>query len=70
MTQPPSIILQDNDGGWYLVPETKVTAFESALELFNDESKHDTATRAFNKFIKYRIDGPHRLIIREWEEMS
>ncbi len=63
--QLPSILLQDNDGGWYLVPETKATSFESACNL----SREDDG-RAMTKFAKYRIDGPHRLIISEWQEMG
>jgi hypothetical protein len=74
--QPPSQLLQDNDGHWYLVPESEIVRFEQALSLMgvanrpdaNDET-HDAACAVFAPFERMRIDGPHSIRILKWQEI-
>lgn len=73
--QPPSLILQDNEGHWYIIPENKVVAFESALAIFHkaddyEGEAYDRTYQQVGRFQNYRIDGPHRLRLLAWEEMT
>ena len=65
-TQPPSQIVSDDGGHWYLVPESELVSFHDALALLADDPEDDS----FDDFNAYRIDGPHRLRILKWEEMD
>lgn len=67
MKHPPSQLVQDDDGHWYLVPEAKITRFHDILSMDVDDP---AAWKAFEPFTQYAVDGPHRLRILAWEEMT
>lgn len=68
--QPPSQLLRDSDGHWYIVPETEVARFEAALELLAQDEWSPEWDRTWSKIKKTPIDGPHRLRLLVWEEMT
>ncbi len=72
MNQQPSVLLQDNDGHWYLVAESDVDAFETALQLIQD-SDDDVMLeghKALRKVKHISIDSPESLRILAWEDVS
>lgn len=62
MSQPPSQLLKDNDGHWYLVPESRAIEFESILDLIVDGDDHDLSDF-------HQVDDPSNLRILVWEEI-
>lgn len=70
MKQQPSQLLQDNDGHWFLVAESDLEAFESAIQLIQD-SDDDVMLQGHKTLKKVKhipIDSPECLRILAWEE--
>ena len=67
----PRLLLADNDGNWYLIPESKAKIFEDMLGVMSETNygDFDLPARFEKDFNQYQIDGPHALIILRWEEM-
>lgn len=57
------ILLQDDDGHWYLIPLAKEDYFE---DLINTRD-YDSLGHAFSV---YRIDGPASIIIKSWDDRT
>lgn len=77
--QPPSQLVDDGDGHWYLVPESEIVAFEQAAALIAEANRfdsnlsdraYDAACETWARFERMSVDGPHRLRILAWEEMN
>lgn len=61
------MLVSDDDGHWYLMPEREVTRFEAVIGMAGDDDVSDTILREIGAYDRYRIDNPHTLRIYEWE---
>lgn len=61
--KPPSRLLQDGDGHWYLIPVGKEDDFEYWIS--NEEQTRDWHGYDFDEL---RINGPHTLVLLDWRE--
>lgn len=69
-----SRLIQDNDGHWYLIPDSKIARFEELIQTFDylDESEYDSHAAKkimadLQKFQEYSIDNPSNVLIKDWE---
>jgi len=58
----PHYLVQDDDGHWYLIPESYRERFEEVIGM-NDEAP----ARELTKMMRYAVDGPQAIRILEWE---
>lgn len=61
------MLVTDDDGHWYLMPEREVTRFEAVIGMAGDDDVSDAVVREIEHYTRYAIDNPHRLRIYEWE---
>jgi hypothetical protein len=50
-------LIQDDDGHWYVIPIHLETSFNDWNSYYGKAAMH---------FDEYRVDGPHRIIFKEW----
>lgn len=64
----PYRLTQDGEGHWYLVPESKLVAFESALSLLESDQS-DKTLKIWNKARKdsIELDSPSSVRILSFE---
>ncbi len=58
----PHSLEQDDDGHWYILPLTSIADFRTWLD--QDPEGEDFDPDLYDKF---KIDGPHKLIIYDYE---
>lgn len=61
------VLKQDDSCHWYLIPLNMEKQFVELSEKIETSDGMLCVNEFEDLFEQYRIDGPHRLIIKEWE---
>lgn len=61
--KPPSRLLQDGDGHWYLIPVGQETSF-----YFWVDGQEKAMDWTGGDYSERRINGPHTLVLLDWRD--